>query len=107
MRDNFLEKILDAANAAYEMGEARIDEDLPSGTRGDGLADFIHNEITDVVSGETSPGCALYASIAAMTTARNQLNIVINELDLLGDVFHLKREERDAVLDDTPDERDE
>jgi len=70
-----LENILDTANEAYQCRELRINEPLEQGERGDGLADFLANELRE--SCEGMRGEALCdTAIHAVTTAINQLEEV-------------------------------
>ena len=48
---NMLGKILFVADGAYESGAMQLTVDHSPGTRGDGLADFIANELRDVCKG--------------------------------------------------------
>ena len=65
---------LDFANDAYEAGELRLNEQLPMGERGDGLADFIVNELNDVLKdGETDPQ-------VIQETIRNSLELAVRKL---------------------------
>lgn len=66
-------RIMKAVNSAYEYGELNIDQDLPSGERGDGLADFLATELREVMEGAETPDEALSAAIRAVEVAACQL----------------------------------
>lgn len=57
--------VLEAANHAYAEGQLQIDQDLPVGSRGDLLADFIANEIREVTKGMEGHDAQLAISQAA------------------------------------------
>ena len=68
-----IQKILDIVNTNYENGECQINEYLPKGERGDGLADFIRVEVSEVVQGSNDFTEALKLAEQAMATASAQL----------------------------------
>jgi hypothetical protein len=79
-----LNAILAAANEAYEEGCCRVDELLPVGARGDGLADFIASELREVCGYGGPPNVSIYRrAVAAMERAEYQLSCVLNELEAL------------------------
>lgn len=74
------QKILEAANKAYEGGECRIDEDIPAGERGDGLANFIRQEIIEVTEGAINIETAKKIAIINLARAKEQLGKVFYHL---------------------------
>jgi len=71
--------ILEVINNYYNNGECRLNEDLPDGERGDGLADFIVNEVKDLThDGETTT--SVYEVIGALLTAKEQLADIVEGL---------------------------
>lgn len=75
--------LLAAANQAYADGEMRIDIQLPAGERGDLLADFIANEISEVTEGMEGAECEMamiQASSEAIESAISKLQDVMNAI---------------------------
>jgi len=70
-------EVLQIADEAYEGGEMRISELVSVGERGDSLADFLANELRDVLKDEVDP---IHAAIRAMQTAKDQIDNVIGAL---------------------------
>jgi hypothetical protein len=79
--DQLIMPILSAANRGYEMGELRIDEDLPRGERGDTLAEFVAFEIREVTQGIEDISAAKEETLRAMNVALTQLQDVIHEIE--------------------------
>ena len=81
--DQRIMPILSAANSAYQLGELRIDEDIPRGERGDTLADFIAFEIREVTQGVDDIDAAKDKALRAMNVALEHLQGVIHEIEKL------------------------
>lgn len=58
-----VEEVLKAVDLAYHNGEGRIAEDLPTGERGDTLAEFIRSEIIEVCEDEVAPARCAWGAI--------------------------------------------
>ena len=69
-------QIMDAADTAYENGELYLDQKIPSGQRGDLLADFLAAELREVMEGAESPEEARKEAIRAIASATRQLSDV-------------------------------
>ncbi|SDJ09926.1 hypothetical protein [Pseudomonas abietaniphila] len=70
-------EVLQIADEAYEGGEMRISELVSVGERGDSLADFLANELRDVLKDDDDP---THAAIRALQTAKDQIDNVIGAL---------------------------
>lgn len=73
--------ILAVINGAYVNGELRIDEDLPLGERGDGLADFLRNEVLDITQGITSEEKAYHETIVALINVQDQIQCIVSAME--------------------------
>jgi hypothetical protein len=79
-----LESLLQAANLAYENGELEIHQPATvlGYARGDGLAEFIHNELTEVCEGEPERAhqnravSSIEIAIAQLTKVRDALESI-------------------------------
>lgn len=80
--DRIVKQMLAAANKAYSNGEQKLDEALPSGERGDTLADFIAIEITEVCEGN-DPNDLIHIALRALDSASRQLQSVIKAIENL------------------------
>lgn len=69
-------RIMDAADTAYDDGDLNIDQAMPTGQRGDLLADFLAVELREVMEGAESPEQAREAAIRAVESAASQLDDV-------------------------------
>lgn len=75
--------ILDAVNKTYHSGEGRINQALPNGERGDGLADFMATELADVTKDESDPECAIENADSALELAIKELQDARDTLSIL------------------------
>lgn len=75
-----VQKLLSSIDTGYSNGESRLAEDLPSGARGDGLADFIAVEIREVCEGEADENLEAVA-LAALDSAVRQLQDAISAVE--------------------------
>lgn len=84
MSNQGFKSVLRTVNAAYCGGEGRIDEKLERGERGDGLADFIAVELSEVcernVCDEESTEEVAMVALGAMERARKELDDVCSAL---------------------------
>lgn len=75
-----IDDMINRMDEAYARGEKAIMLCSLPGGGGDGLAEFIYNEIKDVCSPQMSLLENYKEALEAMTTARDQLNRVVNVL---------------------------
>ena len=78
MASKVTELLLDVANKAYEGGAAGLNLDLVN--RGNGLADFLRQELIEVTDGAESLEAAIECAISAIRTAIRELTEVKDAL---------------------------
>lgn len=74
-----LKSILNVINDAYHHGECQLNESLPDGERGDGLADFVFNEVIEANQGEDDT-FLVDRTIEVLNKASRDLNKVVESL---------------------------
>ena len=74
--------ILEIVDRAYNGGDGQIAKELPAGMRGDGLADFLHNEVLEVTEGCEGLTSAIDEARHAIITAINELEDVLSALEV-------------------------
>ena len=79
---SYTEEVLGIVNKAYNEGEGRIGEDVGEKDRGDGLATFLRNEITDVAG-------ASHNKLHALEATQRALYLVLDELNSVNDAVNL------------------